>query len=180
MRIIAGTARGRRLFTPKGLHTRPTADRVKEALFSVIAARVPGARVLDAFAGSGALGLEALSRGAAEAIFCESDRQALLALRRNIELCGFSKATVKQGDTLKLLPFLPGQFDLVFADPPYNCGLLPQTLDLLVKHNLLAPNALLIAETGSKNSELEQLTNWQVIKTGFYGDTALYYCQIKI
>lgn len=183
MRIIAGAARGRNLSTLKGLHTRPTADRVKEAVFSVLAARLIDAIVLDAFAGSGALGLEAMSRGAAESIFFEADRQAAQVCRRNIELCGFDRCRLIQGDCLKLLPRLREdhpqlRFDLIFADPPYNRGLLPRLMDEICARHWLTDGGLLIAETTVRDSEFAPPPAWQVIKSSSYGTTAVHYCQL--
>jgi len=122
MRIIAGAARGRRLVAPPGDAVRPTADRVREALFSSLAPLLPGASVLDGFAGSGALGLEARSRGAAHVALVEQDRRALVALRRNVETVDLGSTTVVPGDVLRLAATaqLPGApFDLVLLDPPY-------------------------------------------------------------
>jgi 16S rRNA (guanine966-N2)-methyltransferase len=122
MRIIAGAARGRRLVAPPGDAVRPTADRVREALFSSLAPLVPGASVLDAFAGSGALGLEARSRGATHATLVEQDRRALTALRRNVETVDLGSTAVVPGDVLRLVVTgqLPGApFDLALLDPPY-------------------------------------------------------------
>jgi 16S rRNA (guanine966-N2)-methyltransferase len=118
MRIIAGTAKGRRLTGPPGLDTRPLTDRAKEALFSSLGARILDARVLDLYAGSGSLGLEALSRGAASAVFVERDRRALDALRRNIDLVGIG-GTVVASDVEVFLDRTSVGFDVVFVDPPY-------------------------------------------------------------
>ena len=122
MRVVAGSARGRRLVVPDGEHTRPTADRVREAIFNSLFSlgAVDGARVVDAFAGSGALGIEALSRGAAHCTFVENDRNALAALRENLETLGFvDQATIVQGDGVAALARLAGEVDLVLLDPPY-------------------------------------------------------------
>jgi 16S rRNA (guanine966-N2)-methyltransferase len=118
MRVVAGAFKGRRLQTPRGSGTRPTADRVREALFSVLG-DVSGASVLDLYAGSGALGIEALSRGAASATFVERDPRALASLRRNLEAVG-SEAEVRRQDVLRYLASAAGTFDLVFIDPPYD------------------------------------------------------------
>lgn len=183
MRIISGAARGRSLYTLKGLNTRPTADRVKEAVFSVLGERISGAAVLDAFAGSGALGLEALSRAAASALFFEADRRAAQVCRRNMDACALAGGRLIQGDCLKLLPHLARteglRFDLVFADPPYNRGLLPRLMELLIKEDLLAPEGLLVAETTARESEFAPAAPWQVAKSSLYGSTAVHYCQIR-
>ncbi|MEA2332814.1 MAG: rRNA (guanine966-N2)-methyltransferase [Thermoleophilaceae bacterium] len=118
MRVVAGTFKGRRLQAPRGTGTRPTADRVREALFSMLGA-VEGARVLDLYAGSGALGIEALSRGAESALFVEHDARAAAAIERNLAAVGVDASVVRQ-DVVRFLGRSEGTFDLVFCDPPYD------------------------------------------------------------
>ncbi len=150
MRIIAGKWRGRVLVAPAGEVTRPTAERVRQALFDRIMhapwggrGLIEGARVLDVFAGTGALGLEALSRGAAHATFMEQDRAALAALRANIASCG-AEATVLAGDARQPPP---GEgCTIVFLDPPYGQDLVHPTVQALVSAGWIVPGALLIAE----------------------------------
>lgn len=152
-RIVAGRHRGRRLAAPPGLATRPTAERVRQALFDMLwhapwAGRgaVEGARVLDAFAGTGALGLEALSRGAATAVFMESDRAALAALRANIASLGEQdRARLLAGDATRPPP-AEAACTLLFLDPPYGRGLVPRALAALGKAGWIAPSALVAAE----------------------------------
>jgi 16S rRNA (guanine966-N2)-methyltransferase len=124
LRIIAGSLRGRRLHTPAGLDTRPTADAMKETLYNVLGDAVRGARIADLYAGSGNLGLEALSRGAAHAVFVEQSPAALAVLRQNIAVLGVgSQAQVVSGDALRYLEMtLADRFDIVIADPPYTLG----------------------------------------------------------
>ena len=131
MRIIAGEWRGRRLAAPAGRATRPTTDRAREAWMSIVQPALTGARVLDLFAGSGALGLEALSRGAAMATFVEHDPRALTALRKNVEVLNVrERVTIVRADAVKFLQSLdPGAFDIAFADPPYERGLAPAVAD---------------------------------------------------
>jgi 16S rRNA (guanine(966)-N(2))-methyltransferase RsmD len=136
MRVIGGHDRGRRLLAPRGLRTRPTADRVRETLFDVLGPAVTGARVLDLFAGTGAVGIEALSRGAARVVFVERDQAALRALRANLAALGASRAAARvvAGDVLRVLSDLgaaEGLFDLVFLDPPYATGLAARALATL-------------------------------------------------
>ena len=155
MRIIAGQHRGRRLAAPAGQATRPTADRVRQALFDMLwhapwagRERVEDARVLDAFAGTGALGLEALSRGAAAATFLETDRAALAALRANIAACREeARCRVLPADATKP-PRAPAPCDLVFLDPPYREGLMETALAGLSAAGWIAPGALVCAEYG--------------------------------
>ncbi len=154
MRIVAGAWRGRVLAAPLGDATRPTADRVRQALFDRLMhapwagrAVIEGARVLDAFAGTGALGLEALSRGAAHATFIERDRAALAILRANIAACqAEAHCTVLAADALRPPPG-PAQ-TLVFLDPPYGAGLVPQAVATLAAAGWAGPGTLVIAELG--------------------------------
>ena len=149
MRIVAGRWGGRRLTTPKGLATRPTSDRVREALFSILGGAVEGARVLDLFAGSGALGLEALSRGAAEATFVDSEPPSVAAVKTNLESLG-GEGEVRRSDALRFLRAAPGQtrqYDLVLLDPPYR---LAERLGRELSEALpgvLAPAALVVCES---------------------------------
>lgn len=151
MRVITGSAKGIRLQTPEGETTRPTSERAKEALFSMIQFEVEGRRVLDLFAGSGQLGIEALSRGAAQAAFADSSNAAIAAIRANLQKTKLQeKACVFAGDGLSFLRQNRSQkFDLVFLDPPYALGLVPQALGLLCGQKMLLPGALLLCETGA-------------------------------
>jgi 16S rRNA (guanine966-N2)-methyltransferase len=155
MRIVAGAWRGRPLAAPAGAATRPTADRARETLFSMLASRLGtfhGLAVLDLFAGTGALGLEALSRGADRATFVENDRSALVALRANIRTLGAAaRAEVMPRDAAA-----PGaaqcHFDLAFLDPPYGRGLADRALAALVAGGWLAPGAWIAVESGRDES----------------------------
>jgi 16S rRNA (guanine966-N2)-methyltransferase len=118
VRVVAGEFRGRRLAAPRGMRTRPTMDRVREALFSMLG-DVSGARVLDLYAGSGALGIEALSRGAESAVFVERDARAAAVIERNLSSLGLEQRVVRQ-DAVRFLARAEGMFDLVFCDPPYD------------------------------------------------------------
>jgi 16S rRNA (guanine966-N2)-methyltransferase len=154
MRIVAGAWRGHTLLAPPGTATRPTADRLRQALFDMLLhapwagrASIEGAAVLDAFAGTGALGLEALSRGAARAVLIERDRTALAALRANIAACkAEARCTVLPADATRPPPGQPCA--LAFLDPPYGQALVPAALAALAAAGWLAPGALLVAETG--------------------------------
>ena len=154
MRIVAGAWRGRTLAAPPGDATRPTADRVRQALFDRLMhapwagrAVIEGARVLDAFAGTGALGLEALSRGGAHATFLERDRTALATLRANIAACrAEAQCTVLAADALRPPPG-PAQ-ELLFLDPPYGAGLVPLAVAALTAAGWAGPGTLVVAELG--------------------------------
>lgn len=149
MRIIAGQFRGRKLAAVKDAPVRPTADRAREAVFSILGGLVEDASVLDLFAGTGALGLESLSRGAARAVFVDSSRESIAIIRRNISLLGVEGQTsVLLRDALRpgALAGLPGPFDLVFADPPYRADALGRTLQNLAESGALAGGATVVAE----------------------------------
>jgi 16S rRNA (guanine966-N2)-methyltransferase len=176
MRIIAGVARGRRIESPAGWSTRPTLDRVRENLFNILMPRVPDAALLDLFAGTGAIGLEALSRGAARAVLVDNDPAALAVIRHNMALCGFNEAA--QCLRLNLpggLDRIPGPFDIVFADPPY--AYTPAETEALMQglstHNLVASGGCIIYESARKTPPPDILGCWTLFRRAEYGDTAL-------
>jgi 16S rRNA (guanine966-N2)-methyltransferase len=175
MRIVAGSFGGRRLHPPKNRAIRPTSDRVREAIFSIIAEQIPDANVLDLFAGTGALGLEALSRGASRAVFVDQSAEANRLIRANVELCGVQdRATVMQKSIVQALRRLGKDgctFDLVFMDPPYGRGTIETTLSLL--DEVAAPGALLIAEHHRKDPLPERSGNWMKTQDRKYGDTVV-------
>jgi 16S rRNA (guanine966-N2)-methyltransferase len=152
VRVIAGSRKGHKLTAPSGLETRPTSDRVRENVFNLIGP-VDGARVLDLFAGSGALGIEALSRGAASAVFVEHDPEALRTIDRNLDRLRLTGARVVRGDVLRTVArevAAGGKYDLVLVDPPY--GMLTEIQPRLARHlpPLLAPEGLLVVETDAR------------------------------
>jgi len=145
MRVITGSARGRKLETREGEAVRPTPERVKEALFSIVQFELEGRRVLDLFAGSGQLGIEALSRGAREAVFVDASAESAAVVRKNVEACGFSGAAhVVHADFASYLAGNCGKFDLAFLDPPYRAGLLQQALPLAASH--MNPGGTVVCE----------------------------------
>ena len=148
MRIVAGTHRGTRIFAPTGLDTRPTSDRVREAAFNLIGP-IDGTAVLDLYAGSGAMGLEALSRGAAGAVFVESDRDACRTIERNLEKLRLTGAEVACRDVLRFLPAERRRFDLILVDPPYE--LLESVAVSLATYlpQLLADDGLVVVESSA-------------------------------
>jgi 16S rRNA (guanine966-N2)-methyltransferase len=168
MRIVAGEFGGRRLVVPRDARVRPTADRVREAWMSILAESLPGARVLDLFAGSGALGLEALSRGAATAEFVELNAPSIRALRENIGTLGLeARCTVHRGDALRFAERLPpAEFDVAFADPPYA----HDTAARLVALFRRTPFARILSVEHSADLSLPG------DGTRRYGDTALTFC----
>lgn len=167
MRIIAGSARGLKLKTLDGLTTRPTADRVKEALFSSLSAKLTGSFVLDAFAGSGALGLEALSRGAASAVFIENNRDAFGVLRENIVRSRLERhADAKLCDVMAYIEKTSEKFDIIFLDPPYASGL--YELFLVKAEKKLKPDGIIVLEYEEKNAPVIP-DAFTVIKQKHYG-----------
>ena len=149
MRIITGSARGAKLITLEGEATRPTAERTKEAIFSMIQFDIEGRRVLDLFAGSGQLALEALSRGAAEAVLCDSSKDAAAIINKNaIKTRLLDKVKVHVCDSYKLIPKLGSEkFDIIFLDPPYALNLIPGALKLLVQYSNLKPTSIIVCES---------------------------------
>lgn len=153
MRVITGTARGTKLKTPEGMLTRPTTDRVKEALFNIIQFDIAG-DVLDLFAGTGQLGIEALSRGARSAVFVDESRAAVQLVRTNLAHCRL-QGDVVQGEALGYLRTC-GKFDLIFLDPPYDTGLLDKALANVVQFDILAEGGIIVCES-RREKELPQL-----------------------
>lgn len=148
MRVITGSARGRRLGELKGTETRPTTDKVKEGIFNVIQFDVEGARVLDLFAGTGQLGIEALSRGAAHCTFVDRRSDAVRLVRDNLELCRLAgRAEVLCGDSLAFLGGAHGTFDIVFLDPPYADDLLERAIEAIARFDILNGHGIIIAES---------------------------------
>jgi len=148
MRVITGKARGRRLLSPEGMDVRPTTDKVKECMFSIIQFELEDATVLDLFAGSGQLGIEALSRGAKKAVFVDSSRKSLEVVRRNIETVRIDAvANVTQSDSISFLQTTRERFDICFLDPPYHKGLCDKAFEHLPR--VLNENAIVICETQS-------------------------------
>ena len=172
MRIITGKAKGLRLKTPAGLSTRPTSDRVKESLFSVLSGLINFAEVdavLDIFAGTGALGLESISRGARSATFIDAATTEII--RDNVTRANFTDCNILRGDFEKILQRLGKQnqtFDLIFSDPPYSKGLAQRSLDLVAELNLLKAGGLIIVEQGAQET---LASNFELIRRITYGHT---------
>jgi 16S rRNA (guanine(966)-N(2))-methyltransferase RsmD len=178
MRVIAGTHRGRRLYGPRKLPLRPTSDRVREALFSILGHRLWNSRFLDFYAGTGAVGIEAVSRGAAHVTSVESDLKALKLLRHNLEVCHIGDELVVRGQTIQQFLNCPdrwnGPYDIVFADPPY--AEVSKLASLLVcprTDDLFALDSWLIIEHAAKTVLPMSLGCTQFLRGYRYGDTAL-------
>ena len=148
MRVITGTARGRRLKELQGMETRPTTDRVKEGLFNIIQFDIEGRRVLDLFAGTGQLGIEALSRGAASAVFVDQRREAANLVGENLKLTDLAaRGRVVCGDSMAFLSSCREKFDLIFLDPPYGAGLLEQAISKIAQFDILRQHGIMICES---------------------------------
>ena len=183
MRIISGEARGRTLFAPKGAETRPTSDKIRGSLFNIIGERVPDARVLDLFGGTGALALEALSRGAESAVIADSSREAQRVIDRN------ARSVLKEDFDLRVrvlcadyrsaIGAMAGRmFDLVFLDPPYRMvDAYAEALSRLMAGGMLAPGCLIVAER-LKKAVVPLPRGFRVADTRIYGDTAVDFVEI--
>ena len=176
MRVIAGKARGMKLNTIEGLSTRPTIDRMKETLFNIIAFDLPDARVLDLFSGSGGIGIEALSRGAKEAVFVESNDACARVIKENLLHTKLDKqATLLQMDVEEALRKLGNEgtcFDVIFMDPPYAAGLAEVSLNGILEHVLLAAEGFVIVEHGAK-TPLLPLEGLRIFRQKEYKTTTL-------
>ena len=172
LRIITGTAKGKKLKTLEGEATRPTSERIKEAVFSAIQFDVEGRRVLDLFAGSGQMGLEALSRGAVSCMFTDAAREAVDIVKENARTTGFfDKCRYLVSDYRNYIRKASGRdkFDLVFIDPPYAMQCSADALKRLLEGGLLAPGAIAVLESGEEEIDLGSLGSFEVIKSTHYG-----------
>lgn len=179
MRIIAGEMRGRQLKTVEGMQTRPTSDKVKGAIFNVLGDKVLAARVLDLFAGTGNLALEALSRGSREAVLVEKSLGAHKVIRDNLARIGVShKAKLLLMDAFKYIDRYPMEvFDLIFLDPPYHKELVSKAILAVKEHSYLAPFGVIVAETAKDETLNGDIYPLEIRKTGEYGDTKIWYLQ---
>lgn len=181
MRILTGPARGRRLQAPRGQHTRPTLARARTCLFDILTPRLPGARFLDLYAGTGAIGLEALSRGADSAVFVENNERALRSLQHNLaQLQLGARARLLRRPVavaLKQLAREGAQFEVIFLDPPYEAGLTAETLQMLADHaDLLAPAGLVVAQQYHKEP-FSAPDFLRELRQRRMGDTRFTFCQ---
>lgn len=181
MRVITGVAKGRKLKAPKGMDTRPTTDRTKEALFNIIGERVIDAVVLDLFAGTGAIGIEAISRGAARVFFVENNRQAVSIIKDNLSVTGFfGNAEVLPMDAMKALDKLTDMgtiFDLVYIDPPYLKDLEKKCLQVISEYNLVSNEGIVITESSKLDSMPDNIGKFEMFRQEKYGDTILTFYQ---
>ena len=177
MRIISGSSKGRRLATRKSDAIRPTSDRVKESLFGILGDRVKERRVLDLFAGTGNLGIEALSRGARRAVFVEMGRQALPVIRRNLAECGmWDRSEIIPKDVIQAIGVLKERserFDLILVDPPYGKGMVQRTLLKLSSNPIYHDDSILVIQHDRREPLSSSAGNWNLIRQKRIGDTLL-------
>lgn len=177
MRVIGGIARGRRIQAPRGRQTRPTSDYLREVLFDLLSQQVSGRTFLDLYAGTGAVGIEALSRGAAWAVFVEHDRSALATLRRNLEASGFlDRSEVVPMEVFRYLRRAASgsrRFDLIFLDPPYQRADATVTLSLIASTGLLAPSGIAVLERSMKSNPVPTPEGLARVREVRHGDSVL-------
>jgi len=170
MRIIAGKFKGRKLYSPKDESIRPTADRVKEAIFSMLDEYLNGAVVLDLFSGSGSLGLEAISRGAKICYFCDSSAESIRLTKSNIDKCNAgSQSVLIAGDFIKALLKMPEKADIILLDPPYEKGFLDICLKKIYENGVLSEDGIIVAEHGAAEVLPDSLLTFNRIKKKKYG-----------
>ena len=178
MRVIAGRLKGRRLKAPTWEGLRPTSDKLRETLFNILAPRVEGARVLDGFAGTGAVGIEAISRGASHVTFVENDRRAVALIEANLTACGVEGGyTIHRGDTATVLPGLGSNaFDLILLDPPYDITTMTAVLEASAP--ALADGGLLVVEHATRR-EPDTVASLEIVRRVKSGDSALTFFLTK-
>jgi 16S rRNA (guanine966-N2)-methyltransferase len=180
MRVSGGTGRGRRLQMPRGEGVRPTSDKVRQALFNILQDRIEGASFLDLYAGTGAIGIDALSRGANRVVFVDSARSSLDAIRQNVEQSGLgSSALIVFSDAMKFLKKNAEAFDIVFLDPPYAEEQLP-ILESVSAANAVTPNGIVIAEHFKKQESPEHAGKLVLQREARYGDTVLAFYKTEV
>lgn len=178
MRIISGTARGTKLYTLEGKNTRPTLDRVKESFFNIIQNKIQDSIFLDLFSGSGAIGLEAASRGAQKSILCDNSKDAINIIKKNIEKTHLeNKVKIYNKDFKDLLINEIEKIDIVYIDPPYKTDYIFESLKILTTKNILKEDGLIILETDEKDRILKQIENFklEVIDQRKYGRAHLIF-----
>jgi len=174
MRVITGSARGRRLKELEGMETRPTTDRVKEGLFNILQFDIEGRRVLDLFAGTGQLGIECLSRGAAAAVFVDRRADAVKLIKENLKITELTdRARVVSGDSMEYLKSIREKFDIVLLDPPYAAGLLEGAIAHLARFDILAPHGIIVAEHPAEMALPALSAPYRLHRTYRYGKIGL-------
>lgn len=183
MRIISGKARGTKLYTLEGENTRPTLDRVKESLFSIIQNNLQDAIVIDLFSGSGALGLECLSRGASKAYLCDKSPNAVEIIKKNIQKTHMDNNTiVLNTDYKKSIEKINEEADIIFIDPPYKSNIATDAIEIITNKKILRKNGIIVLETDDEKREIEQLKNnikIKIIDFRTYGRVKLIFLKWK-
>lgn len=173
MRIVSGKYRGRKLNSPKNNDVRPTSDMIKESVFNIIQNNIPDCRFLDLFAGSGAIGIEALSRGAKEVVFVDNNKESLAVVKSNLELIGESAKIINK-DYSNALAVLQGQaFDIIYIDPPFVFKDIKGILTLIDKYNVLSDTGIVVYESLYESGEKEKPENFVLIKSKKYGTISI-------
>ena len=179
MRVISGSAKGRKLKAPPGLHTRPITDMIKGALFNVLGTRVPDSKLLDLFAGSGSVGIEALSRGARSVVFVDNSNEAIKIVTENLENCKFTRVyQVIRSDVFKALGLLKRhdeKFDLIYIDPPFtNDKIFDEVMIAIDGIDILEPDGILIIRT-PRRKEMPAYNRLREYRLNHYGESSLHY-----
>ncbi len=181
MRVITGIAKGRKLKSPKGMETRPTSDRIKEALFNIIGSRAIDVNFLDLYAGTGAIGIEALSRGAVKAVFVEKNPKTVKIIKENLQVTGLSEKAeilVQEADRAISLISAKGEiFNIIFIDPPYLKDLEKTSLAMIDNNSLLAPDGWVIVESSKLDTMPHEVGQLKMFRQEKYGDTVLTFYQ---
>ena len=183
MRIIAGQYKGRKLTRIKGMKIRPTSDRIRESLFSILSQKIDNALVLDLFAGTGALGLEALSRGAAKSFFIDKSKESIKIINKNIELLNIKDRTeVLLHDASHIgfpTAFFKNRFDLIFMDPPYNKDLIANILGNVDLLNIMGDDSIIIAEHSIHENDFGKISDFDLFDKRSYGETLISFFKKK-
>ena len=170
MRVISGEYKGRKLAAPADYSIRPTTDKVKEALFSILADRIWGSKVLDLFSGTGNLGIEALSRGAGECVFADNSRESIKLIKENVNHCkAASGANIVAGDYKKVLMTQREPFDIIILDPPYNKGLMDDCFRIIAEQGILAEDGVIVAEHRKEEKLPDDFYGFEKEKERKYG-----------
>lgn len=179
MRVIGGKYRGRRLKTVEGLAVRPTSDRLRETLFNILAPQIKDSRFLDLCAGSGAVGIEALSRGASHVTFVDQSRPACSAIQVNLDTIGITnEATIINKDAVSAMKHLTGRFDIIFFDPPYESDVYDRVLGELGESDLPAPDTIVVVEHRAKRPPEQTFGRLEIFRTVKQGDSSLAFFQL--
>ena len=183
MRIISGKARGTKLYTLEGMNTRPTLDRVKESIFNIIQNEIDGAKVLDLFAGSGAIGLEFLSRGAKEAVLCDKSKEAIEVIRKNINKIHMEEKTkVFNTDFETCLEKIKNQqSDIIYLDPPYATNYIVKSLKKIIEFGIITKDSTIIIETDDEKRILKEIENLEIkiVDKRKYGRATIIFLKIE-